>query len=227
MDKLLTSKANFFSNVVFLKEVSGMATKMKQIEVKGVTVTSRPSILDQDKLKLWVRSGGRCAVCNKYLLDLTYGVSTGEMAHIVGWSKADKSPRGEADLDLSERNKVENLVLLCAEHHKIVDTQALLEEFTLERLIRHKFDHEQRIYHLTQMANDSETIVIRMFGGIRGAMIELSNEHARNIVFESERKYAMFANAFDRHGIEIDLSGGWILSLKYTTPLVMYCYFVK
>jgi hypothetical protein len=182
-----------------------MAEKNKKIEVEDHIVETRPAIKEPDKVRLWVRSGGRCAICNKYLLDLNYDVSIGEMAHIVGWSKADKSPRGEAELALDARNMVDNLMLLCADHHKIIDTKELLEEFTLERLMQHKADHEKRIHHLTDLQIDSESVVLRMLGGIRGATVEVSKEHARNVVFNSERKFAMFIDSFDKHGIEIDL----------------------
>ncbi|WP_343604786.1 SAVED domain-containing protein [Fluviicola sp.] len=180
--------------------------KNKKIEIGDRVVETRPSILEPDKVKLWVRSGGRCAICNKYLLDLNYEVSTGEMAHIVGWSNAKKSPRGNSALALEKRNTVDNLILLCADHHKIVDTKKLLEEFTLERLMLHKADHERRIHHLTELQIDSESIVLRMFGGIRGVSVEVSKEHARNVIFNSEKKFAMFIDSFDKHGIEIDLN---------------------
>ena len=182
-----------------------MANKNKEIVIDDHIVETRPAIKDPDKLKLWVRSGGRCAICNKYLLDLNYDISIGEMAHIVGWSKSKKSPRGESELALDARNTVDNLILLCADHHKIVDTKELLEEFTLERLMRHKADHEKRIHHLTDLQIDSESVVLRMLGGIRGATVEVSKEHARNVVFNSDRKFAMFIDSFDKHGIEIDL----------------------
>lgn len=176
------------------------------IRLDNYTVTKRANIKEPDKIKLWVRSGGRCAICNKYLLDLTYDVSIGEMAHIIGWSKAEKSPRGGADLPIEDRNIVDNLILLCADHHKIADTKALLEEFTIERLMKHKADHEQRVHHLTGLKLDSESVVLRMLGGIRGATVEVSKEHARNVVFQSEQRYAMFLDSFDKHGIEIDLN---------------------
>ncbi|MVN91482.1 SAVED domain-containing protein [Mucilaginibacter aquatilis] len=182
-----------------------MAKKNKKIEVDNHIVETRPAIKEPDKVRLWVRSGGRCAICNKYLLDLNYDVSIGEMAHIVGWSKADKSPRGDAELALDARNTVNNLMLLCADHHKIIDTKELLEEFTLERLMQHKADHEKRIHHLTDLQIDSESVVLRMLGGIRGATVEVSKENARNVIFNSERKFAMFIDSFDKHGIEIDL----------------------
>ncbi|MBK0382873.1 SAVED domain-containing protein [Pedobacter sp. SD-b] len=183
-----------------------MSEETDTIELEGHIVSKRLNIKKQDEVKLWVRSGGRCAICNKYLLDLNFDVSIGEMAHIVGWSKAAKSPRGQAELALEDRNTVDNLVLLCADHHKIVDTKALLEEFTLERLMQHKANHEHRIYHLTALQIDSESVVLRMLGGIRGATVEVSKEHARNVVFNSEQKFAMFIDSFDKHGIEIDLN---------------------
>lgn len=179
--------------------------KNKKIEIEDHIVETRPAIKESDKVRLWVRSGGRCAICNKYLLDLNYDVSIGEMAHVVGWSKANKSPRGEAELALDARNKVDNLMLLCADHHKIIDTKELLEEFTLDRLMQHKADHEKRIHHLTDLQIDSESVVLRMLGGIRGATVEVSKEHARNVVFNSEQKFAIFIDSFDKHGIEIDL----------------------
>ncbi|OKS86120.1 SAVED domain-containing protein [Mucilaginibacter polytrichastri] len=183
-----------------------MGEEIDIVEINDFVVSKRPGIKEPDKMRLWVRSGGRCAICNKYLLDLEYDVSIGEMAHIVGWSKAKKSPRGDAELALDERNIVDNLVLLCADHHKIVDTKALLEEFTVERLIKHKIEHEQRIYHVTNLKIDAESVVLRMLGGIRGAAVEVSKEHARHVVFNGEQKYAMFLNSFDRQGIEIDLN---------------------
>lgn len=176
------------------------------IELGEYVIDKRPSIKEKDKFKLWVRSGGRCAVCNKYLLDINYDISLGEMAHVVGWNKASRSPRGEADLPMGDRNTVENLILLCADDHKIVDTKELLEEFTIERLMQCKLAHEDRIFHLTSLGLDSQSVVLRVFGGIRGVSVELSKEHAREVIFKSERKFAMFTDSFDRHGLEINLN---------------------
>jgi len=177
------------------------------IIIEDYTVIKRASIENKEARLLWVRSAGRCAICNKYLLDLDYDVTIGEMAHVVGWKKTEKSPRGMNDLAVEERNLADNLILLCADHHKIVDTKELLEEFTVGRLIRHKRDHEARIFHLTSLQADAESVVIRMMGGIRGAVVEVSKEHVRNVVFNSERKFATFPNSFDKHGIEIELTG--------------------
>lgn len=58
-------------------------------------ISKRPNIKPHEKIRLWVRSGGRCAICNKYLLDLDYDVSIGEMAHIGDFAKAEDSIRGQ------------------------------------------------------------------------------------------------------------------------------------
>lgn len=62
--------------------------------------------------RVWVAAGGRCTICNRYLLDdETTGqdVIIGQLAHIVGWSTADGSPRGSEDLDAAVRNEADKL----------------------------------------------------------------------------------------------------------------------
>ncbi|TLV01407.1 SAVED domain-containing protein [Dyadobacter luticola] len=180
--------------------------ELTTIELDNYTVDRRPSIKEADRVKLWVRSGGRCAYCNKYLLDLVYGVNVGEMAHIVGWTKKANSPRGEADTPLNERNLVENLILLCAEHHKIADSKEAIEVFTVDRLALLKKNHEARIFRLTNLKDDSESVVIRLLGNIRGATVELSQQRAMVDLLDCDNKFAHFLDSFDKQGVEIDLT---------------------
>jgi hypothetical protein len=80
---------------------------------KKVVEAAPKDIPDRERLKLWVASGGRCAICNEYPLQNEFTghyVNVGEMAHNVGRQKAEGSARGFADLDISERNKAENPV---------------------------------------------------------------------------------------------------------------------
>ena len=174
-------------------------------------VRTRPPIKEGEKIKLWVRSGGRCAFCNKYLLEDThfkiFEIPLGEMAHIVGWSQAERSPRGQSGLPIDERNTADNLVLLCPEHHNIIDTPELLAKFTVERLLNQKEQHETRILHLTSLKEDDQTVVVRMYGSIRGANVEVSREHAADVVFAHARRFPNFSLSLDRHGIEINTSG--------------------
>lgn len=83
-----------------------------------------------ERLKLWVRSGGRCALCKKYLLegDLTVRpISLGEAGHMVGQQDAAASPRGLSTLSAAERDLADNLILLCPDHHTEIDKRGVLD----------------------------------------------------------------------------------------------------
>ena len=93
---------------------------------------------------LWGRSANRCAIesCRKELvIDATETDDeslVGEECHIVG-KKVD-GPRGDSPLSAEQRDKYNNLVLLCSVHHKMVDDQ--IGEYTVERLHEIKQNHE-------------------------------------------------------------------------------------
>jgi hypothetical protein len=92
---------------------------------------------------LWGRSGNRCAMptCKRVLYEdetLTDDASlVGEEAHIV--ARNQEGPRGNFTLTTDERDKYDNLVLLCSIHHKVVDDQYL--EYTVDKLRKIKNDH--------------------------------------------------------------------------------------
>jgi hypothetical protein len=165
------------------------------------------TITDAEKLKLWVRAGGRCEICNKYLLEDEFTqqpVSLAELAHNVGRQKSGGSPRGLADLSVKERNRAENLLLLCGDHHRVIDARVTRGEYTVDRLLEIKTRHEDRIAYLTELGEDAETVVFRVIGEIRGAAVELSRETVRRAVQTSHRypRYELAARGGD---IELDL----------------------
>lgn len=92
---------------------------------------------------LWGRSGGVCAMCKKQLFEdesLADDPSVlGQECHIVGEEESANSPRGLHPLPLAERNLYDNLILLCRDHHKIIDDQP--EKYTVEELHRIKNEH--------------------------------------------------------------------------------------
>src|SRR3954452_8962282 len=91
----------------------------------------------REQLELWVRSGGRCAICNEYLLQNEFTghyLNVGEMAHNVGRRKAEGSAGGCPDLDVNERNKTENLLLLCDRHHKTIDHRDTRVDWPIQHL---------------------------------------------------------------------------------------------
>ena len=95
--------------------------------------------------RLFARSGNRCAFadCRKRLIvDAAAGqppVTLGDVAHVVAGSPA--GPRGESFLAPSERDKYENLILLCNRHHQLIDAQP--STFTSERVGSIKEEHER------------------------------------------------------------------------------------
>lgn len=71
---------------------------------------------------VWGQCAARCCICKKELLFEAEGIVAsliGEVAHIVGETTA--AARGVSQLSAKERNEAENLLLLCRDHHKIVD----------------------------------------------------------------------------------------------------------
>jgi hypothetical protein len=67
-------------------------------------------------------------------------VVLGEIAHIVAESPA--GPRGESPLTVEECNSYPNLILLCNQHHQLIDSEGALATYTVERLMAMKQDHE-------------------------------------------------------------------------------------
>ena len=63
----------------------------------------------------------------------------GQECHIVGEENAAKSPRGLNPLPLDQRNLFDNLILLCRDHHKIIDDQC--DRYTAQELHRIKNEH--------------------------------------------------------------------------------------
>lgn len=76
----------------------------------------------EDIKLLWGRAAGHCSFpdCRKQLCPYPVpGVILGEMCHIV--AKSETGPRGEDLLPSEERDRYANLILLCQEHHTVID----------------------------------------------------------------------------------------------------------
>jgi hypothetical protein len=167
----------------------------------------RKKVRAEEKLKVWVRSGGRCIICNRYLLEGELSareVTFGELAHIVGYSTAEGSPRGDDPLPRSERDKAENLVLVCDDEHDEIDKAKVRDLFPVDLLRSMKAAHESRIRHVTGLGPDRGTAVVRMIGNLRGSAVQLDRPSAAEAVIANGR-FPRFPLALDNDGIEIDL----------------------
>lgn len=100
---------------------------------------------EKTRVLVWTQAGGRCAFvgCGRALVQ-TEGPGdaslVGQMAHIV--AKSRQGPRGRDPLDDESRRDAANFVLLCMEHHKLVDDNPL--QFPVPVLRRMKEEHEAR-----------------------------------------------------------------------------------
>jgi hypothetical protein len=138
------------------------------------------SISAKDIKILWSRALGRCSMgeCRRRLLTeasdaVSSGVTVlGEHCHIVGEREA--SPRGVSTLSQTDRDRYPNLILLCAEHHKIIDDDP--ETWPVERLHQIKADHEIWVESLVPDALDDE---------IRSIYARLVNTATENLQLNS------------------------------------------
>jgi hypothetical protein len=168
----------------------------------------RADLSDMERRKVWVRAGGRCTLCKRYLLEggLTWQeVPLGDGAHIVGQKRSADSPRGLDPLPEDVRGTADNVLLACEICHKEIDHKRAVGVMTVEELRRRKREHEDMIRHLTGLLPDQRTVVLRMLGNVRGKAIELHQDTAAMTVIRSGERFPAFSLSYSRHGVEIDL----------------------
>ena len=103
------------------------------------------SVPESEQRKLHQRSGNRCAFPDCRVI-LTVAATSddrmavlGENAHIVA-AKPD-GPRGDSPLTEVDRNRYENLILLCNNHHQQIDSQP--DSYPVDKLHEWKANHER------------------------------------------------------------------------------------
>lgn len=98
-------------------------------------------VSEKTKRAIWAAGGGCCAMCRERLL-MTAASSTsshflGEVAHIV--AEQPDGPRGFSPLTTEQRNEESNLLLLCFDHHKVIDDDPIT--YTIESLLALRSSH--------------------------------------------------------------------------------------
>jgi hypothetical protein len=135
------------------------------------------NIPDSVKLRLWGKAAGRCEYrgCRAplWLDSLTKAeFNTAYIAHIYGDSPG--GPRYEAGTSELLATDISNLMLMCDEHHRLIDKGAVAEH-PVARLIEMKTEHEARIELLGGLGPELESEVV-MYGanvGEHGATITM------------------------------------------------------
>ena len=116
------------------------------------------AISQKDQKILWAKAAGRCCMSDcpaKLVLEASEKVPSqnilfGENCHIV--AESEDGPRGESILTREERNRYPNLILLCSNHHTIIDQDP--DSWPIERLHQIKSEHE--IWVETQLTEATE-----------------------------------------------------------------------
>lgn len=90
--------------------------------------------------RLFARSGNLCAFPKCKAPIVVDDTTLGEVCHICGLQPG--SARHRKEQTDEERNSYENLILLCPNHHTVVDDDP--ESYSVERLQKMKQEHESR-----------------------------------------------------------------------------------
>jgi len=109
------------------------------------------AISDKTRKKLWAKSGNRCSICKTELFsnkEKSEDLNIGEECHII--SSKPTGPRHKEGID--DYDLYDNLVLLCRNHHKEIDT--LTDTYTEELLRYIKQNHENWV---STALNNSKT----------------------------------------------------------------------
>lgn len=149
-----------------------------------IDMSKRKSIPESTKLKLWVKSAGRCEFkgCNTPVwyngLTLSEG-NFGEVAHIIASSK-----EGPRSTDSSEGLQIDfnNLMLLCPRCHKEIDDNP--KSYPIELLRNWKQEHENRIEIQTSYPEDINKSTVLIFSvNIGDRTVPINIEATRNAMF--------------------------------------------
>lgn len=132
-------------------------------------VSSSRAIQKTTQFCLVAAAGGRCEFdgCNNNLFVhhvTKTGGYFGNFAHIRAFSP--QGPRAGTDSERDEvaLNDIDNLMLLCTQCHKLVDTD--VEGYSIERLRRWKQKHEERVTHLLGLPDANEAAVMEIWTNV-------------------------------------------------------------
>lgn len=154
------------------------------------------TIQQKDIKILWSRAAGRCSfpACRaKLVVDASKVVPSqkvliGKNCHIVAENSG--GPRGNSLLPIEDRNRYPNLILLCSNHHDIIDHDP--ESWPVELLHQLKADHE--LWVETQLTESTQNRADELYSNIINAATdglflsrwEIISDHAiRDILYKN------------------------------------------
>ena len=171
--------------------------------MKKTIKPKRPHISIKTQLQLWVVSAGRCQFpgCNEFVLKDSTTLTEGNysnIAHIISWTPT--GPRGDSVLSPKLAKDISNLMLMCLNHGKMIDTKKNIPTYTVDFLRKCKEVHENRIKLQTSIDISRKTTAVRLQTNIRGRLVSVSQPDVYTALIAAGRY------PHDEKGIHIDLT---------------------
>ena len=148
----------------------------------------RPAIRRDAERELWARAAGRCEFhgCNRPLFRSPVTkerVNISEKAHIYAFSTRGPRGRGPFAKNSAGLNDVSNLMLVCHDCHRKIDTNP--NRYPAELLRRWKAEHEKRIAIVTGINPSKKSHVIFYGANIGDETSNLQSAGANEALFPS------------------------------------------
>ena len=142
---------------------------------------------------LYAHSGNCCAFegCNCPIFE-DDGTLTGECCHIESYSP--DGPRYNKRQTDEDRNGYDNLMLMCARHHKIIDSHP--EQYSVKKLKSIKKSHENR-YLAQQLEKYWSTLKLIDATDDTGFKIELGENDMDSLMKDIKRLYEGLQDSID------------------------------
>lgn len=120
------------------------------------------NVSDKNKNLLWAITAGRCEYrgCNT---PLYYDILTKKLynrsyiAHII--ADREDGPRGDKNRSTKLQDQIDNLMLLCDAHHRLIDHEGL-KDHPEELLLQMKKEHEDRIKQTSSLLTNLTSYVV-------------------------------------------------------------------
>jgi hypothetical protein len=172
------------------------------------------AITDKTRKILWGRSGNRCAICRQRLVVDETSVDAesvvGDECHIN--SGALTGPRYDATIEQQGIDDLDNLLLLCRVHHKMVDDQ--FETYTAELLQSIKDNHERWVDSKFKEEEDLPAVKIRRLKSEIPAQLKTieSGQELFNLASGCHGSYQNHSD--DLSDEEVEIVGGFLQNMK-------------
>lgn len=146
---------------------------------------NRPKWTTEQQIRMWVKCGGRCTMCNTYLLSHEYfgdNGKFGELAHIIAHSSNGPRPNVK-DYPQSYVDSEDNIMILCPSCHTMIDKKENEGKYNEELLRKWKNDHEHKINAQTNPTHDKCRRAVKFCASIGAQPINISDNQIREALF--------------------------------------------